>query len=388
MSADVAAVRMASVPPSPLAVRESRPRGYRELIAIVAVQSFGNQMAGSFWLVYLVSPPHSLDFRVAVLMWLVSFLVASLLVVGISRGRPIRATTYMSIGLGIMALGHFSFLVLSPLAVIGTAGLAFGLYLPLFWLPLNSLLVKETSRANRAGRLAGVTATFTTIAVVAPAVGGYLALRIGYPLMFALGGMIVLANLGLVRLLAQREESLVFKIDLRRMGRRTALAFSGQGGVEGLLFAATPLASFLFTTNAFELGLLFALFSLAAGVAAVVLGRISDRVRARMPFLILGPVLSVPACVLAFAQRDLGTFAFAVGWLSMTSAVAPSFIYTIIVDRSEDAVPTVTATREFLLNVSRAAALSGGLILLAAGGGVYALYLLVGGVILLEALAA
>jgi len=107
----------------------------------------------------------------------------------------------------------------------------------------------------------------------------------------------------------------------------------------------------------------------------------------RSPFLLLGPALSVPACLLAFASRDLGSFVFAIGWLSMTSVVAPSFIYTILVDRMEDSIPAVTATREFILNTSRSVALFAGLIVLAFGGDVYALYLLVGGVILLEALA-
>jgi hypothetical protein len=95
----------------------------------------------------------------------------------------------------------------------------------------------------------------------------------------------------------------------------------------------------------------------------------------------------VPACLLAFLVRDLGTFAFAIGWFSMTSAVAPSFIYTILVDRSEADVPAVTATRELVLNASRTVALLGGLVVLASGGDVYSLYLLIGGVILLEALA-
>src|SRR5688572_32324741 len=40
---------------------------YRSLIAIIAVQFFGNQMAGSFWLVYLVSPPNALAFHLGVL---------------------------------------------------------------------------------------------------------------------------------------------------------------------------------------------------------------------------------------------------------------------------------------------------------------------------------
>ncbi len=44
--------------------RAPRRRDYRALIAVLAIQTFANQMAGSFWLVYLVSPPQSLPFAV------------------------------------------------------------------------------------------------------------------------------------------------------------------------------------------------------------------------------------------------------------------------------------------------------------------------------------
>src|SRR5438445_570996 len=250
----MAAVLSPTSPP-----RTPRRRNYRALIGILAVQAFANQMAASFWLVYLVSPPQSLDFDVAILVWVIGFGVAACTVLWIARGRPIQATTSMMAGLAIMVLGHLSFA-----------------FLPALW------------------------------------------------------GMVLV--------------SVCF-------------------------------------------GLLFALFSLAAGIAAVILGRVSDRVRVRTPFLLLGPLLSVPACLLAYLVRDLGAFAFAIGWLSMTSAVAPSFIYTILVDRTENEIPIVTATRELILNTSRTLVLLGGLAVLALGGDVYALYLLVGGVILLDALA-
>jgi MFS family permease len=378
---------MANSPPSSEAIPNLRRRGYRALIGVLAVQSFGNQMAASFWLVYLVSAAQPLPFDVAILIWIIGFGVAALAVLGIARGHPIRATTSMTMGLAIMILGHLSFAFLPPLAGMVAGGVAFGLYIPLFWLPLNSLIVRETNPANRAGRLAGITATFAVTGVLAPILGGFLADRAGYRFVFALSSLVVAANLLLVRRLAQRDESLVFKLDLRRLGPRSALAFSGQGGVDGLISAATPLGAFLFTSNSLELGLLFSLFSLAAGIAAVVLGRVSDRVRARTPFLLLGPILSVPACLIAYFVRDLGSFAFAVGWLSMTSSIAPSFIYTILIDRTESEITSVTATRELVLNVSRTLALLGGIGLLALRVDVYGLYLLVGAVILLEALA-
>lgn len=377
---------MGSSSETPLS-RASRRRDYRALIAVLAIQTFANQMAGSFWLVYLVSPPQSLPFAVAVLVWVIGFGVAACTVLLVARGRPIRATPTMMMGLGIMALGHVAFAALPPVWGMVVGGLCFGLYIPLFWLPLNSLIVFETNVANRAGRLAGITATFAITGVLGPILGGLIAASAGYRLVFGLSAATVAANLVMVRGLAQADEVHSFSVDFRRIGRRTALAFAGQGGVDGLVSAATPLGSFLFTRASLELGLLFALFSLAAGIAAVILGRVSDRVRARTPFLLLGPVLSVPACLLAFLVRDLGTFAFAIGWFSMTSAIAPSFIYTILVDRNEADVPSVTATRELVLNVSRTVALLGGLVVLVLGGDVYALYLLVGALILLEALA-
>ena len=252
---------------------------------------------------------------------------------------------------------------------------------------MNTLLVRATNRGNRAGRLAGLTATFTTVAVVAPVFGGYVADVLGYRMLFAIGGVIVLGNLVLFRRLIDPAHAFAFSIDWRATHPRTVAAFAGQGGVDGLLSVATPLGSFLFTTNSFELGLLFFLFSLAAGVAAVILGRISDRTRRRTPFLLLGPILSVLACLLAYTARDLSGFAVAIGWLSMTSAIAPSFIYTMLVDRMEGSVPNVTATREFSINLGRSVAIMAGLGVLAVTGGVYPLYLLVGAVILLEALA-
>jgi hypothetical protein len=97
----------------------------------------------------------------------------------------------------------------------------------------------------------------------------------------------------------------------------------------------------------------------------------------------------VPASLAAalLVGRDFGGFAMTVGLFSVTSSLAPPIIMTIALDRMEDALPQVVATREILLNVSRTISLVGALAALAAGLGVAFLFLLVGGVVLLEALA-
>src|SRR3989442_3839047 len=94
---------MFSAPPAPPPFRVSQRFRYRELLGLVAVQSFGNQMTGSFWIVYLVS---LLDFRVATLLWGIPFLTPALGGLLIARGRPIPARTCMTVGLATMAAGH------------------------------------------------------------------------------------------------------------------------------------------------------------------------------------------------------------------------------------------------------------------------------------------
>src|SRR5256712_8717974 len=231
---------MVSAPPAPPPFRVSQRFRYRELLGLVAVQSFGNQLTGSFWIIYLVSRPHPLAFGVATLLWVIAFLTAALGVLLMARGRRIAARTSMTVGLGTMAAGHFAFAFLPANWVVLVGGLAFGVYLPLFWLPMNSLLVRETSPANRAGRLAGVTATFMTVAVVAPVLGGDLADTVGFPFLFSLGGLILAVHLIRARRLVRRAESFSYVIDLRRRGSRPGLAFAGAGGGGGLLSVGAP----------------------------------------------------------------------------------------------------------------------------------------------------
>ena len=111
---------MVSAPPAPPPFRVSQRFRYRELLGLVAVQSFGNQMTGSFWIVYLVSRP--LDFRVATLLWVIAFLTAALGVLLMARGRPIHARTSMTVGLATMAAGHFAFAFLPANWVVLVGG--------------------------------------------------------------------------------------------------------------------------------------------------------------------------------------------------------------------------------------------------------------------------
>src|SRR5438445_7821868 len=117
---------MVSAPPAPPPFRVSQRLRYRELLGLVAIQSFGNQMAGSFWIVYLVSEPQALAFDVAALLWVVAYLTAAVVVVVMSRRRPIHARSSMMLALMIMALCHFVFAVLTASCNLVVVVYAFG----------------------------------------------------------------------------------------------------------------------------------------------------------------------------------------------------------------------------------------------------------------------
>src|SRR5207237_1111733 len=135
-----------------------------------------------------------------------------------SPPRTPRRRSYRAL-IGILAVQAFANQMAARLCFVSV-----GRYIPLVWLPLSSLVVRETNHANRAGRLAGITATFAITGVLAPIVGGWIADRASYRLVFGLAGLAVAANLLFVRWLAESDETLVFSLDLNRVGRRTALA--------------------------------------------------------------------------------------------------------------------------------------------------------------------
>src|SRR3989442_7680646 len=135
---------MVSAPPAPPPFRVSQRLRYRELLGLVAIQSFGNQMAGSFWIVYLVSEPQALAFDVAALLWVVAYLTAAVVVVVVARGPPIHARSSMTLALMIIAFCHFALAVLSAFWIVVVAGVAVRLYLPLFLLLMECLPLRET----------------------------------------------------------------------------------------------------------------------------------------------------------------------------------------------------------------------------------------------------
>lgn len=346
----------------------SRPmdRTYRHLMAIQSVLALANATASVFTFVFLLKL-EGFGIGDVVLFSLLSFATATLTCVALVRARPLRAGFLMITGLAILASSYVAYLFAHGWALLVYVGIAWGLYIPLFFVPFNALVVATTRAEDRAGKIGGLFFAYTAVAIVAPTLGGTIITGSGYPVVFSFAALVLLANVALVARLPGGREPLPLAFDVPHLGARTAAALFAEGGFEGLSFGVIPLLAYAFTRDEFGIGGLFSLFALAGGTVTVLLGVASDRMRDRRPFLLAGASATAAASVLVVAAASLPALALGNSLVSLTSPIAPLFLMTMAVERIPARPAHAIITREVLLNGGRAASLAAFFGLLALG---------------------
>jgi MFS family permease len=364
----------------------TRRRGYRELLVLFSLLAFASSLTGSFWVVFLYDVHGLPPAAVAALIGGATF-VAATASIGMGRLPSVPATPTMIAGLACLAGTLVALASLRGPALYAAFTLLFGAYIPLFFIPWNTLVAEETQPRDRGAKLAGITLTFSLATVGAPFLGGVIASGWGFPALFLVGAAVLAAAGVLAAWIAEPEERVRLRWNPRRFGRATTCSFVAQGGIDGILWTAIPLVTFSFVQGKVELGALFSLFALTGGVIAVVLGRWSDRIRHRLPFVALGVGLSIPLAIGVGLAPSLAAFTVANGALSATLAIAPTFVISAVVDRLEGEIGSVMQTREVILNLSRGAASAAILALFLLGMPVNLAVLLVAGLLPFMALA-
>ena len=343
-------------------------RAYRRLIAIQVVLALGNATAGIFLFVFLLKN-EGFSVGALVVFSLISFVIATLLCGVIVRVRPLRSDLLMSAGLAILSSSYAAYLVVGGWPLLVYVGIAWGFYIPLFFVPFNALVIATTRTEDRAGKIGGFVLSYTAVAILAPTLGGTIIEASGYGVVFSFAAIVLVADIALLARLRIGREPQRFAFDFRRLGPRTAISLFAEGGFEGLAFGVVPLLAYTFTQQELSFGGLFSLFALAGGAVTVTLGVLSDRMKDRRPFLILGAGATAASTALVVTATSLPTFAFANSLVSLTSAIAPVFLLTMAVERIPGRPGDAVITREVLLNGGRTASLSAYLVLLAVGVG-------------------
>lgn len=340
-------------------------RAYRHLIAIQSVLALANATAGIFTIVFFLKRGFAIES--VVLFSLISFLVATLTCIALVRTRPRMGGALMIVGLAILSSSYVAYLVADGWPLLLYVGIAWGLYIPLFFVPFNVLIIGTTRAEDRAGKIGSFILAYTAVAILAPTLGGTIIESAGYAVVFSFAAVVLVGNVALVARLRVGRDSLPISFDLSHLGRRTAAALLAQGGFEGLAFGVVPLLVYGFTQDELGIGGLFSLFALAGGAVTVLLGVASDRLRARRPFLLAGASATAAATTLVVVASSLPAFALANSLVSLTAPIVTLFLFTMAVERIPTRPADAIVTREILLNGGRTASLAAFLTLLAVG---------------------
>src|SRR3990172_6298003 len=180
-----------------------------------------------------------------------------------TRVRPGRARAQMAAGLRVLAVVYGSYLVLRGWPLLLFVAVAWGAYIPLFFLPFNALVIGITGPEDRAGKIGSFILTYTAVGIAGPYVGGILVDRLGYDALFAIAAGILAVDLGFVLRLREGRRRIRFRFAFRAVGVRTSAALLAEGGFEGIAFGVVPILAYGFTQKAVDLGGLFSLFALA-----------------------------------------------------------------------------------------------------------------------------
>jgi len=335
---------------------------FRHLLVIQILVALAGASAGIFGIVYLakegVAPGQGFSLAEAPLFYLFGFFFAAIFCVVMSWKPSINAKLAMSLGIIFYGLTFLSLALFRGIILLILVPIFYGISIPLFYLPFNTLVIKKTTPENRGFRMGAVFLSFTITAVLGPIMAGALIDWMGYVALFTFALILLGMDVFVILITISKVQELSFQVDFSRFGMRNNMALFFEGCYEGLFYALIPLITLTFILKETELGLIFSIFALAGGVMTVILGFASDRIRRRHVFLWAGALASsVFAAIVAYAP-NLGIFIGGNSLLQLTSSIAPLFIFAMVADIGEKDPAGVAVTREVLLNSGRAFSLA------------------------------
>jgi len=329
-------------------------RAFAGLMLIETMLAFGNTFAASFNLIYLFK---HLDMPI----WTgpiylgIGFTISMFVSLWMSWKPRLDFRNAILIGLLFLVFEYAIFLTVdNGWLLIILVGCSFGLFYPLFWTPTNVLMAQMTDKDDRGVTYGAFFFIWPLATFIAPFLGGVVIGLTSYQVLFGLGMAII--GVTALMVVAYRKyipKDQVMKIRLKEIGRRNIVSVLGEGGFEGVFWVDITIIAYTFTQKEIDLGALFSLFGLAAGIMAVILGKVSDKIQNRRTFVVMSTLASIPCALLIGFSDRLDQFAIATGLLDFAAFAFPMFVFAILTDKFEEAKNDSVLGREFLLDIGR-----------------------------------
>ena len=329
-------------------------RAFFGLMLIETMLAFGSTFAASFNIIYMYN-------ELEMPIWygptylLVGFAIAAVCGLWMSWKPQVDIRNAIVFGLVWLCIEYSLFLIVHDGWVLGVmVGIAFGLYYPFFWTPVNVLMARMTDKGDRGVTYGAFFFVWPLATFVAPFLGGVVIGFADYRALFALGIAIIASTICVVfayRNYIPGKQTMRIRIDA--LGKRNVVALLGEGGFEGIFWVDLIIVTYVFSQDEVAIGALFSLFGLSAGIMGIILGKVSDKIQNRVFFLRMSALASIPCVLLVSYSSSIEEFALTNGMLEVACFVLPVFLFAILTDKLEDAKNDAVVGREVMLDIGR-----------------------------------
>lgn len=343
-------------------------RAFAGLMLIEMLLAFGNTFAASFNMVYLFK---ELEMPIwsGPLYLGIGFTISIFVSLWMSWRPSLDPRNAMIASLCFL-MGQYSLflLVKEGWVLMMAVGFTFGMFYPLFWTPFNILMAQMTEKSDRGVTYGAFFFVWPLATFFAPFLGGLVIGFASYQVLFGLGIFIIAMTAIVVaayRKYIPKHQKMRIRLDA--IGKRNVVALLGEGGFEGIFWTDYVIIAWWFSQDEIELGALFSLFGLSAGIMAIILGKVSDRIQNRRFFVQVSALSTIPCVVLVAIASSMGEFAVGMGLLEFACFMLPVFLFAILTDKLEDTKNDSVIGREFLLGIGRSVAITTLILLLYMG---------------------
>lgn len=324
----------------------------KQFLLVEGFLSAATYLSGSFILIFFLRRGfYYTDCSLFYVICYISAVVALLLITGRTIRRP---RIWMAAGMLVLALSYGSYLVLPPSWALILAPIPFGAYIPLYWLPFNTLYMELTKATDRGVASGVMFLIFPLIGIMFPLIGGATIEVLDYSAIFLFAVILLMANALLIAALpAFTPQPVRNQIIFDQMGKGVSTGFLLEGVQEGVLWITVPLLSFGFAQGELGLGTLLALFALGGALATIFVGRVTDVKGRRGLFAKIGALATGPLIMLSAAMQDVMSYTLVMGVMNFFLPIMWIMLLALSIDLAEKHKGGAVFTREVLLNVGR-----------------------------------
>ncbi len=224
-----------------------------------------------------------------------------------------------------------------------------GLNVIFFWIPCNAMFFIFSSE-NKRGTNSGMYFLITPIiGLTLQPLTGIIAEKFGFEVMFLVGFCTYLIPIMLLKFLPDFEWNLNLREDFSKIKFNWATFF--QGATSRINYSLVPIFSLFFLKTPREFGNFFGYLAIVAGIASVLNGYISDKIKNRKVFFYLFTSLAVLSFLPLPFIKNIYYWGLFAGISSLCMNLANPFWLTFNLDYyKEVGVSKTMALRELFLN--------------------------------------